>query len=175
MCILLWPWLKQCKRCVPLKKTNVAEFGKVNGSVHKISYILNWFRMYCRYVSGKKNMCMCGPWPYHYTPQHVSIVCWRYRGICSPNMSQPEAIQDEKIVVCKQICLCGLCGLCCSWTWISLLLVSFSVGFLVPKALDSRVVCHSPMFIGILVRTSLVGGLEHFLFSIIYGIILPID
>ena len=27
---------------------------------------------------------------------------------------------------------------------------------------DSRVVCHSPMFIGILVRTSLVGGLEHF-------------
>ena len=109
-----------------------------------------------------KKMCMCGPWPYHYTPQHVSIVCWRYRGICSPNMSQPEAIQDEKIVVCKQICLCGLCGLCCSWTWISLLLVSFSVGFLVPKALDSRVVCHSPMFIGILVRTSLVGGLEHF-------------
>ena len=76
----------------------------------------------------KKTMRMCGPWPYHCSPQDVSIV-WRYRGMCSPQ----------------------------------------------------NVPCHSPMFIGILVRTSLVGGLEHefyledFLFSIIYGIILPID
>ena len=60
---------------------------------------------------------------------------------------QPEAIQEETSLFAMFASKLG-CVVCAACLTPEPEVFSFSVGFLVPQALHSRIVCHSSMFIG---------------------------